>query len=250
MIKSFYQYLCDLWKNQQRGRFALSLLGAISIAVCLLILLIWVVENLLAFIVLKFDLIFITLSFIGLVLYIWSTKRKEKVKKELEIQDQKSAQAIEIERAVAENNYTIIRQCLFSVLIERAEMVGLVVPRSLSELNSPTRIIPRNGFMLCQYVAMKKGCDIDLKLVKECLQMRIIQKLNAGEFEELSIRNHVYKGQAYPILYIDDITDAGGYIQINATLANDAFCQHIENKSHAQMHNTVHKPPSPKDDDF
>ncbi|WP_085833819.1 hypothetical protein [Clostridium merdae] len=250
MITNFYEKLKKYCKKPSTWYFILQIFLITVVLTGVIFLLVWLLEMLFNFLALKFDLIITIISISGVVIYMWNTKREEKKAKQIQIQRQQEIQSAEIERAVAENNYAIIRQCLFSVLSEQAERINLVKPSTLSEMNSPSRIIAQNGFMLCQFVAMKQTDEVDLKLVKECLQMRISQKLNAGEFHELSGRNHVYNGRAYPLLYIDDVVNTGGYIQLNVALSNDAFCQYLENKAYVRQQNHVNTSPFPRDVDF
>lgn len=249
-MKKIYDELRYYWQSRQRGLFALSLLLIITIVGSLIAISVWLLEKIGTFITLKFDTIMTVVTVAIVVIYMWNSKREERQAKILEMREQQAEQTAEVERVVAENSYAIIRKCLFTVLSELASVIGLVKPTTLSEMDSPSRIIPRKGFMLCQLVAMKMSSEVDLKLIKESLQMRIGQKLLAGEFEDLRERSHVYNGRAYSVLYIDEITDTGGYIQINLTLVNDAYCQYLENKAYAKQQNMMQSPTLPRDTDF
>lgn len=232
------------------GLTTLTALASLLVCGTLLWLGIWLLETFFGFLALKFDLIITVCGVVVVVIYMWNTRHDEK-NRQIKIAETKAqAQAAEIERSIAENNYTIIRQCLFTVLTEKADVIGLVNPSTLSDMNSPSRILPHNDFMLCQFVAMKKGSEVDLKLIKDCIQMRITQKLNAGEFEQLSVRTHVYNGRIYPALYLHEAVDTGGYIQLNMVLVNDAFCKHLETRAYAQYQNTVQPVGLPRDTDF
>ncbi|AMJ40503.1 hypothetical protein [Anaerotignum propionicum] len=249
-MKQIYERLRQYWDYGEWGYFILLLFITLSTAIFFIGILCWALEAIFNFLVFKFDFLITVGACVGVVVYLWNSSKEEKRIKLQAIEEQHAEQSAEMDKAVAENNYSIIRQCLFTVLSEQADNIGLVKPSTFSEMNSPSRIISCNGFYLCQFVVMKKGTAIDLKLIKECLQMRIVQKLNAGEFPELSVRSHIYNGRAYPILYIHTLEDTGGYIQINTALVNNKYCQSLEASRYAQQQNALPATTISRDVDF
>ncbi len=186
-------------------------------------------------------------AFLFYAFYEWRKERREK--KEAIIQQQ-TEQAAEIDRTMAESNYALVRQCLFILLGETANNLHLVKPSTLSELNSPSRIISQSGFTLFQFVVMGDGHPVDTKLVKERLQMRLSQKLTANEFSGITQSNFIYNGRAYPILYIEEVNDTGSFIQVNIAWACEAYCKYLENRALARQQNAIPLATVPRDIDF
>ncbi len=248
-FNKFIDTILQLCEKRKWGQLALTLiLSGICLSVMVL-LSVWVIEGITSFISKNFDAIMAALFICFLLIYgIWS-KLDERKTAQVHLAEQRTMAAAELERAIAENTYIIVRQCIFSVLLEKANAIGLIKPVSLSDLDSPARLIDRNGFVLCQYIAMKQSEFVETALIAEYLQNRVTQRLNNGEFSEIPSRSFVYEGRAYPAVYIDSVADAGAYIQINAVLVNDAYCRHLQNRQFAKTNN-LGILPAPRDSDF
>lgn len=138
------------------------------------------------------------------------------------------------ENAIQENNYIIIRQCLYTILSENADILNLVKPEKLSDLDSPSRAILKGNVYMCQYLVLNKG-DINTGKIKEMLQIRIDQKLAAHEFAGIAQTQYIYYGAAYPILCVDEVHDNGSYVQIDIVWASENYCSLLNVRAHTKM---------------
>lgn len=181
------------------------------------------------------EILIIVISSLSLYFWISEKRNTRKEEKAAEIKQIK-AEEYEIERTLAESNYSIVRQCLFSIISENADALHLAKPTTLSELDSPSRIIRKGTVMMYQYLTLKKG-DVDTIVIKEIIQTRITQKLLAQEFSGITQTTYIYNGKAYPLLYIDEIQDQGAYIQIDMAWVNDNYCNHLQNKAYTKLQN-------------
>lgn len=255
-MQNYIDFIFSLWEERRWGCLALTILLTIG---CLFITTVLSVHIFTAFsnfmdrnidtIMSAFSICFVVGALIWYKREEWREKHSEQEKLEAAAAAEAQAQEMEIAKRIAQNNYFIIRQCLFNVLYEKANAIGLEKPTSLSELDSPAKLIPRNGYVLCQYIGMKQADIVDTALISEYLQTKITQRLNAGEFPEVPTRSYIYEGQAHPSIFIDSITDAGAYIQINTVLVNEAYCQYLQNRQFARLESQSMKNP-PKDRDF
>lgn len=170
-----------------------------------------------------------------IMIYIWWRDKQEKRRQE--IQDsltQMTASQQSAEKALCESNYTTVRQCLFSTLSENADVLNLVKPERLSELDSPSRTIFKGNVYMCQFVVVKKG-DANSEKIKEMLQIRIGQKLSAQEFAGITQTQYIYNGTAYPILCIDEVRDNGTFVQIDIAWASENYCNLLNARAHTRM---------------
>ena len=256
-MRKFVDFFKYLISERRWGLLALTILFMIASVSFSIWLTVWIIESIISFLASKFDLIITLFAVALVVIYLFEGKKQEhstaqEAQQQAEQEHQRALLAAESEalRLRAENNYNIIRQCMFQVLQEKAEVLGLVKPITLSDLDSPCHIIHREGFCLCQFVAMKKEQELDLILVKELLQLRLQQKLLAFEFPAFKVATHIYNGYSYPILYIDEIYNAGGYIQLNLAIVNDRFCEYLLAKNMAKNDFNNHSQKPPFDNDF
>lgn len=232
MFKKTYEEVknCIITKQYIRLLFStLSILSVIALA-CLFAV----------FVFKLIDRYFIEMLIIGIAclwFYSWISEKKSKRKEEKSAEaKQVKAEECEMERSLAESNYTIVRQCLFSVISENADALRLAKPTTFSEMDSPSRIIRKGNVIMYQFLALKKS-EVDTIAVKNIIQTRISQKLSAQEFSGIIQSTFIYNGRAYSLLYVDDVQDVGAYIQIDMAWVNDNYCNHLQNKAYIQQQN-------------
>lgn len=224
------------FSNKTPLQIALIIGGGIAL-VALIILLAFGIGNLL---VKKFDEIVFggTILFVAIYYINKRFKNREEVglhnaAHRKEVKEAAEKQRREAELISAESSYNTVRKCLYTVLSETASTLNLVPPKSYTALDSNVHTSDNGRFVILHYVCQKNG-DIDTAVVSEVLNMRIGQKLSAGDFTELSTSAYIYEGRSYPIIMIDSVIDVGAYINIDVVICNEAYCEHLCNKSVAE----------------
>lgn len=238
-----------LWDEKRYVKLGLVLLLLIAAAVVTLSLIVSTLVAVKNFVVQNQTLVFIT-TFALVTFFGWIYDRAEQRRK---LQSQAEQQAREeaqfMEESLAQNNYDIVRQCLFNVLSDVADTISLIKPDRLSQLDSPAKYAKKGNVLFYQYLILKKEAVIDPHAVKQVLQTRISQRLQAQEFAGITETSHYYKGQMYPLLYLDEVIDVGNYIQVDITWVSDTYCEYLRNKT-LFRHECGQAPAQPRDTDF
>lgn len=128
--------------------------------------------------------------------------------------------------------YVAGAKVLFPVSRELGPL-GIVPPATLSNIYSPGRTVPvANGTVNLSLYLLQKDCEtIDTDLLKHTLQMKIDQRLQAGEFPGLP-EQHVYRGRVYSGFAVDMVRDSpGGFVEVYTALVNDSYCQYRERRN-------------------
>ena len=229
MINKFKRLLSE----KKYGKLVL-ILTAILAVFTLIILAIYFIGKLL---IANFDTIAFGLAVVSVAVYYINKhfesrnedkERKCEYRKEVKAANERHQR--EIELLAAENSNNLIRKYLYAVLNETAATLNLVAPKSYTALDSQIPPSDNGRFVILHYVCQKNG-DIDTAYISEVLNMNIRQKLSAGDFSELSTSAYIYEGRSYPIIIVDNIVDVGAYINIAVVICNEAYCEHICNKS-------------------
>lgn len=231
MINKFKQLISD----KQYGK--LALMGIITLAtIAAIVLVTFYVGKLL---IENFDTIALGIAIVSVAFYYihkYFANREEvrshNAAHRKEVKEAAEKQQREAELISAESSYNTIRKCLYTVLSETASTLNLVPPKSYTALDSNVHTSDNGRFVILHYVCQKNG-DIDAAVISEVLNMRIGQKLSAGDFTELSTSAYIYEGRSYPIIMIDSIIDVGAYISIDVVICNEAYCEYLRNKSNS-----------------
>jgi hypothetical protein len=184
------------------------------------------------------------------IVYFISEKRHKHRAELSSIEQQASIAQENADKALLESNYIIVRQCVYSVLCEIAENLGLTKPQRQSEIDSPSRIITNSNVLMYQFVVLKKSAEISISSIKEILQTRITQKLIAHEFSGLTQSNFVFGGTAYPILCVHDVADSGAYINLDIVWFSEAYGNLLHLRKEALLNNLNGRAVNIKDTDF
>ncbi len=223
----------QLLVEKKYGKLAL-ILTAILAVFTLIILAVYFIGKLL---IANFETIAFGLAVVSVAVYCINKyfdcrnedkERKCEYRKEVKAANERHQR--EIELLAADNSNNLIRKYLYAVLNETAATLNLVAPKSYTALDSQIPPSDNGRFVILHYVCQKNG-DIDTAHISEVLNVCICQKLNAGEFTELSTSAYIYEGRSYPIIIVDNIVDVGAYINIDVVICNEAYCEHICNKS-------------------
>lgn len=129
-----------------------------------------------------------------------------------------------------EATYTAQAKIIFSIARELGPL-GIVPPATLSNIYSPGRTIPKaNGTVsLSVFLLQKDRETVDTDLFKHTAQMKIDQRLQAGEFPDIP-EHHMYQGHVYSGFVIDMVRDSEGYLEVYTALVNDAYCRYRQNR--------------------
>ncbi|WP_160690741.1 hypothetical protein [Clostridium sp. C2-6-12] len=234
MIKKFFDMLNKLYDDGEYLQFILYIILVVMFSFVLIIPTYYAFENLFLFVEQRFDEILVIVG--GYVMFYlwWKDKTKNREEKNMKLLKDSSLAKENNEKVLCESNYVTIRQCLFSTLLENAEILNLKKPEKLSELDSPSKIISKGNVYMCQFVLVKNG-EINSDKIQEMLQLRIVQKLNTFEYAGIQQTSFIYNGNAYPILLIDEVCDNGTFVQIDITWASEKYCDLLNTRAHAKM---------------
>ena len=131
-----------------------------------------------------------------------------------------------------EATYTAQAKIIFSIARELGPL-GIVPPATLSNIYSPGRTIPvaKETVNLSLFLLQKDCETVDTDLLKHTLEMKIDQRLQAGEFPGIP-EQHVYRGRVYSGLVVDRVRDStGGFVEIYTAFVDDAYCQYRERRN-------------------
>ena len=224
--------LLDLWERFKRSLtikniilFVLALLAILAILAGIT----WLTYKLLEFVILHIDILLFGGSLLG-CFALWLHKRgKEKDRQDVQQQQQQQSIEEERERKQAEDTYLMLRQILYTVLNDTCHITKLPRITTLSSLDNPTRYLKANGFYTYIFLVAKDTSSVDLSYLKEILNTRLQQGLNAQEYAGLTQSKYVHSSsRVYPLLCIHKITDVNCYIQIDMCIAGKNYADFVE----------------------
>lgn len=171
----------------------------------------------------------------GICLFVaWLDKRKtEEIKRKREEQEIRERQDYSDRLEVARTKdatYKTQAKILFSVVRELGPL-GIVPPATLSNIFSPGRtILKGDGTVSINLYLLQKDLEsVDTDLLKNTLQTKIDQRLQAGEFPGIP-EQHVYRGRVYSGFVIDMVRDnVGGFVEVYTVLVDDSYCRYRAN---------------------
>lgn len=160
------------------------------------------------------------------LLAIWGTiyiKGKMQEKRD-KMEEQRTRDQLERElahQAIGEDSYQTARQAMFTILSSIAQNCNLQPPEDLSSLDAPRHFVTRDGNLLFQFVALKRG-EISSRTIITLIETRTRQMANAHELN-FEPSNIIVFGQVYPALLVDSIVDCQTYVQINIAFVTESF---------------------------
>ena len=252
-MKKYWERLKRCLIEKRYGEFSLYCL--LTLLVSMLVIL--ATAGVLSFFAYNFEAILTIVGGYGLVyvfFHEWrKSKKEEKLREEercITILNRQREENAETEKALLESNYIIVRKCFHSVIMDIADHVHLKKPTSLSELDSPSRMVSKGNVTMYQFVALKTSQEMNPAVIKDVLQTRMTQKLSSNEIAGLSQTTYIYEGQAFPLLCIDEVVDIGNYIQIDLAWASESYCRLIQDRKLAYFEGQRVSNLSIKDKDF
>lgn len=228
------QKLQELYREKNYIKLVAASVATLLVAFLLVALTYCIGTQIFFFLAKRFEAV---IAIVGgyIMLYLWWRDKQKRQQEEIQ---NSLAEAViaqqSSEKALCENNYSTVRQCLFSVLSEYADILNLVKPEIESELNCHPKTAFKGNVYVCQFLVPKMG-EANPGKIKEILQTRIRQKLSAFEFAGIAQTNYIYKGIAYPILCVDDVRDTGIHVQIDMAWASERYCSLLDSREYARM---------------
>lgn len=233
LLAKWYEYFYTRWAKKQHFRAILAVLlptVAVGLVLGLLFKGILSAGNFLWKHAAQFFCVLLAFCFF----VAWLDKRKaDKIKMEREEQEMRErrdySDRLEAART-KEATYTAQAKIIFSVARELGPL-GIVPPATLCSIYSPGRTIPKaNGTVSLSVFLLQKDCEtVDTDLFKHTAQMKIDQRLQAGEFPDIP-EHHMYQGHVYSGFVIDMVRDSEGYLEVYTALVNDAYCRYRQNR--------------------
>ena len=210
---------CTL-KNVSIGVAAIAIIAAATL------LLLYVLNKVFQFIALNGEfLIMLRIVFFSIWTYFYN-----KFKNKTEIVEPPIQHNPPVDKISLQYNYEVLRKVLYQVIPDIAESVNLRSPERFSELDPPTKWFNRADVTFYNFVCAKTSA-LDCNLVKEVLQMRISQRLNANEIEGIKVSTaHLFNGQAFPRIMVDNVSQSGSYCEICLVFVNDAYCTQLHQR--------------------
>lgn len=248
-ISTYCRKIKQLYDNGEYVQLLLILLTGGGIILLSSVLVISITFKVIGFIVEQIEIIAIVG---GILVSIYGKMKVDtKARKELEEIEKAEIERSEqlLEKAFCESNYILAREIIYLTLSDCADVIKLVKPTRLSELDLPERNIQKNSYSMSQFIVLKNA-DIDANEIREILQMRLTQKLNALDFTGVTQRCHICDGNVYPLLMIDDVHDFGKYVHIDVIWVNDRYCKLINARMRARLENLNRKENEIVDGDF
>lgn len=206
-------------------RYVLLLLYAAFILCCCL-LIAFAVIKFLTFFVLNVELITTVIIVCLVAFFLLRQNAKDKQKQQELSAQQQAAQAAQITKAAANESLATVRTCMYQLLQQIPPHLNLITPAIISEINSPTPIIERQGFFTFQFLVICSG-EINPDMVKSVLQTRLNQMTQAGELP-FAEKVYFHNGVMRNILQILTVTSNGSHAVFEVGIAGEALCHWLE----------------------
>lgn len=244
IIKIIYSIDSDI--NQKKwGRGIAKCLLLVIVGVCTVLCVLWFIALLYNHI----DYVIIVVGGIGSIILIIRSALPERPKQREEVvRIQKSENTMEYDTITLESTYKRIREGMFHIIIEIADLIGVKKPASFSQMDAPTHYDIISNVPVYHLLVAKTGSENDVYTVMGLLQNVLEQKLNNNEFNGISQTVFFYNGQAYPSIMIDNVRNLGNMLQIDVVIVSGHYCRYRERRIHEQLNKNLFD--NPRDDDF
>lgn len=244
IIKIIYSIDSDI--NQKKWvRGIAKCLLLVIVGVCTVLCVLWFIALLYNHI----DYVIIVVGGIGSIILIIRSALPERPKQREEVvRIQKSESTIEYDTITLESTYKRIREGMFHIIIEIADLIGVKKPASFSQMDAPTHYDIISNVPVYHLLVAKTGSENDVYTVMGLLQNVLEQKLNNNEFNGITQTVFFYNGQAYPSIMIDNVRNLGNMLQIDVVIVSGHYCRYRERRIHEQLNKNLFD--NPRDDDF
>lgn len=241
-MKRYVNYIKNLYISKDYSNFMWHSIACLLTCLLVIFIVITSIVKFIAFFNLHFDTIAMCIAVYCFLFFsareYLQGKREERLRLDelqAELDEQTLLSELKAEKALAETNYYIVRNFLFSVVNEIGSTLNLAKVNSPSELDSPSKIITKSNVTMYEFLILKTS-EVDVDAIKEVLQTRITQKILANELS-LSQKNFIYDGKAYPILIIDSVSNRGNYVEVDIAWASNRYCEMLKLRHLALLEN-------------
>lgn len=126
-----------------------------------------------------------------------------------------------------ERNYRLVRNCVYSVLRDMSDVLGIKKPTNEGKIDSPNHTIRKLNFILYQYIVYPTNSAVDTEKMRTILRQEISRRLDSHLFTGVSQTYYLHEGQAEPIISIYAVEDNNAYLTISVAIADENYCRHI-----------------------
>lgn len=205
---------------------------------------------LITFIMNNYEKVAIAIGIFFLALYYIREHFEEKKRarlEELELarQMQEAADADTLER-----NYRLLRMCLFTVIRDMSDVLGIKKPIREGEIDSPNHTVRKLNFILYQFIVYRTVATTDTETIRSILRQEISRKLDSHLFAGISQTYYLHEGQAEPIISVYSVEDNNAYLTISVAIADENYCRHIRQGISLNLLQQAEQLQAPDDDDF
>lgn len=179
------------------------------------------------FISLNYEKIFWGFSIVALAFYYTKQHFDEKQRaREEELALARKLQE-EADADVIERNYRLVRNCLYIVLHDMSDVVGIKKPTNEGNIDSPHHTVRKLNFILYQYIVYPTASTVDTEKMRTILRQEISRRLDSHLFAGVSQTYYLHEGQAEPIISVYAVEDNNAYLTISVAIADENYCRHI-----------------------
>ena len=229
LFEQYVQHCYELYQERKWGKFALHIIfdfiGLVSVSLLLSNIILYIYYNfeMLAKIVGGIFLLIITVAYM-----------LPKKKAELPAIPEDSPG---YDPVFLNETYNLLRRNLVSICAETAEILGLRVPTTPSQIDSPVHFDIISGAAIFHFLCGKQdfASPIDSYEAIGTLQNTLERRLNNNELMGISQAAILHNGVAYPAIMIDNVLDMGRYIQIDIAITNANYLRYRKNSLYNSM---------------
>lgn len=233
MINKLKEKLLSLWTNfleliTVKNIIIFFLLVFSGLA--LLSLFTYLCTRFVTFIALNKDILLLCITIIGCFAYVmYCRHEKRKDSKVAQLRAEMTI-AEEREKQMLEDAYRLLQELLYLAINETTVITKIPPLRALTALEAPTHWIQTNDFFCFQYlVAKDNATNTNIPQIKDVLNNRIRQALNAGEI--IGSPQKMYfsdSGRPFQKILVHDIINQGTYLQLNLVIVGEDYVKYIE----------------------
>lgn len=223
MKKSFWDYFVEYWNEK---RYFLCISTVILLILCGVAAVFLLVE-LFDFISRNYEKVFLACAILISVFYYikeYFEEKRQARKQELEMAMKMQEAA---DKDTIERNYRLIRNCLYSVIRDMSDVMGVKIPSREGEIDSPNHTIRKLNFVLYQYIVYRTSASADTETIRSILRQEISRRLDGHLFAGISQTYYLHDGQAEPIISVYTVEDNHAYFTISVAIADENYCRHI-----------------------
>lgn len=202
--------------------FVGSLSGVIIIGIALLLLVWYLIE---------YHMLFLIVVSLVVWLYVYIKSKIDENGKQALVQSQQQLYES------AEAGYVLMRNIMYQILRKNAEYVGAVPPRTLQEIELlESHFVISRGICFYQFRINKADYNMaytkaELDEFKRALQIAVTRSIQAGDYPHISFQNVIdcFHNVLDPI-YIDTIEDLDTFYIIQAVFTDQTYADYYRNK--------------------